>query len=119
MDLGVTVVDMGGGTTGFAVFYDGNVVHTDSIPIGGHHVTTDIARGLSTPVLAAERIKTLYGSALPSPPDDQENNDVPTIRAEEHAQPHHVAKSPVVGHVRTGQRENVRPGRLRRGWSGE
>ena len=79
MDLGVTVVDMGGGTTSFAVFYDGNVVHTDVVPIGGNHVTNDIARGLSTPVLAAERIKTLYGSALPSPLDDQETIDVPTI----------------------------------------
>lgn len=100
MDLGVTVVDMGGGTTSFAVFYDGNVVHTDTIPIGGQHVTNDIARGLSTPVLAAERIKTLYGSALPSPLDDQETIDVPTIGEEEHAQPNHLAKSLLVGIVR-------------------
>src|SRR5437763_341968 len=45
MDLGVCVVDMGGGTTTLAVFFDGNVVYTDSIPIGGQHVTSDIARG--------------------------------------------------------------------------
>src|SRR3546814_17284576 len=57
MDLGVTVVDMGGGTTGFAVFYAGNVVHTDPIPIGGHHVTHDIPPGPTTPVLAAGRPK--------------------------------------------------------------
>jgi cell division protein FtsA len=46
IDLGVTIVDMGGGTTTIAVFYDGEVVHIDSIPIGGKHVTSDIARGL-------------------------------------------------------------------------
>ena len=41
MDLGVTVIDMGGGTTTIAVFFDGNVVYTDSVPIGGAHVTSD------------------------------------------------------------------------------
>ena len=46
-DLGVTLIDMGGGTTSIAVFYEGNLVHVDSIPVGGEHVTRDIARGLS------------------------------------------------------------------------
>ncbi|SDF86030.1 MULTISPECIES: cell division protein FtsA [Thalassobaculum] len=100
MDLGVTVIDMGGGTTSFAVFFDGNVVYTDCIPVGGHHVTNDIARGFSTPILAAERIKTLYGSALPSPLDDQETIDVPPIGEEDHVQPNHVSKSLLVGIIR-------------------
>lgn len=100
MDLGVTVVDMGGGTTTLAVFFDGSVVHTDCIPVGGQHVTSDIARGLSTPVLAAERIKTLYGCATPSPLDDQEMIDVPPIGEEDHSQPNHVSKSLLVGIVR-------------------
>ena len=55
--LGVTVIDMGGGTTGIAVFFEGNLVFTDSVPVGGIHVTNDIARGLSTPVVHAERMK--------------------------------------------------------------
>ena len=71
-DLGVTVLDMGGGTTGIAVFYDGNLAFTDSVPVGGAHVTSDIARGLSTPTDKAERLKTLYGSALASPADENE-----------------------------------------------
>src|SRR3546814_4309483 len=50
MDLGVTLIDMGGGTTGVAVFYDGSVVYTDTIPVGGAHVTNAIARGLSPPL---------------------------------------------------------------------
>lgn len=100
MDLGVTVIDMGGGTTSIAVFFDGNVVYTDCISVGGQHVTSDIARGLSTPVLSAERIKTLYGSAMASPLDDQEVIDVPQIGEEEHAHPNHVPKSLLVGIVR-------------------
>jgi len=100
MDLGVTVIDMGGGTTTIAVFFDGNVVFTDCIPVGGQHVTSDIARGLSTPVLAAERLKTLYGSATPSPLDDQETIDVPLIGEEEHGHPNHVPKSLLVGIIR-------------------
>ncbi|MSO88527.1 MAG: cell division protein FtsA, partial [Rhodospirillaceae bacterium] len=61
MDLGATVIDMGGGTTSIAVFFDGNVIHVDGVPVGGNHITNDIARGLSTPVAHAERMKTLYG----------------------------------------------------------
>ena len=52
-DLGVTVIDMGGGTTSIAVFFDWQVVFTDSVAIGGNHVTSDIARGLSTPLAHA------------------------------------------------------------------
>ena len=65
--LGVTVLDMGGGTTGIAVFFEGNLVFTDSVPVGGIHVTNDIARGLSTPVMHAERMKTLHGNTIASP----------------------------------------------------
>ena len=100
MDLGVTVIDMGGGTTSFGVFFDGNVIYGDCVPLGGQHVTNDIARGLSTPVLAAERIKTLYGSAIPSPLDDQETIDVPIVGEEDSAQPNHVSKSLLVGVIR-------------------
>lgn len=64
MQLGCTLIDMGAGTTSIAVFIEGSLVHVDSVPLGGHHVTSDIARMFSTPLAAAERIKSLYGSAL-------------------------------------------------------
>lgn len=79
MDLGVTLVEMGAGTTGVAVFYEGVLVHADSIPVGGGHVTNDIARGLSTPANHAERMKTLYGSAIPGPADEREMVTVPQV----------------------------------------
>lgn len=96
-ELGATLLDMGGGVTSIAVFFGGEVVHTDTIPVGGSHVTNDIARGLSTPVVAAERIKTLYGSAMPSPSDNRDFIDVPQIGQDAHGQANHVPKSILVG----------------------
>ena len=70
IQLGVTCIDMGGGTTSIAVFFDGELVHTDSIAVGGVHVTNDIARGLSTPLAQAERMKTRgIGEAEPIAPN--------------------------------------------------
>jgi cell division protein FtsA len=96
-ELGVTVLDMGGGTTTIAVFFDGNLVFTDGVPVGGSHVTNDIARGLSTPLVHAERMKTLYGSAIASASDEREMIAVPQIGEEEESQPNHVPKSLLVG----------------------
>ena len=97
MDLGVCVVDMGGGTTTLAVFFDGNVVYTDSIPAGGQHVTSDIARGLSTPLAHAERMKTLYGNCVPSPADEREMITVPQVGEEDRAQANTIPKTILVG----------------------
>ncbi len=76
MELGVTLIDMGGGTTSVAVFDDGDVVHSDVILIGGNHVTNDLAHGLSTPINHAERMKVLYGSAVAGAADERETIDV-------------------------------------------
>lgn len=92
-DLGATLIDMGGGTTSFAVFLNGSVVYTDSVPVGGHHVTSDIARGLSTSLSNAERIKTLYGSAVLTPGDDQVRIEVPPVGESEAAEPQYISKS--------------------------
>jgi cell division protein FtsA len=64
MQLGATVIDMGGGVTSIAVFLEGALVHADVVPLGGSLVTADLARMLAAPVSAAERIKVLYGAAL-------------------------------------------------------
>ena len=64
-ELGVTCIDMGGGTTTVSVFVDGKFVHCDGLAIGGQHVTMDLARGLSTSLRNAELIKVKYGSVLP------------------------------------------------------
>ncbi len=97
MDLGVTVVDMGGGTSSIAVFYEGSLIYADSVPVGGAHITNDIARGLSTPLSYAERLKTLHGSCLPSPTDEQELVAAPRIGEDEESQVNTVPKSFLVG----------------------
>ncbi|MEJ1161566.1 cell division protein FtsA [Prosthecomicrobium sp. N25] len=83
-ELGVACVDMGGGTTSIAVFADGQFCHVDAIAIGGQHVTMDIARGLSTRLADAERIKTLHGSALATSSDDHEIVGVPAVGEDSH-----------------------------------
>jgi len=97
MELGCTVIDMGGGTTGIAVFVEGRMVFADSVPVGGIHVTKDIARGLTTPVAQAERMKTLYGSCTPSVSDERELIDVPQVGEDEPAQANHVPRSLLTG----------------------
>ncbi len=82
--LGTTVLDMGGGTSGLGVFAEGHLLHTAQIPVGGVHVTNDIARVLSTPHAHAERLKTLYGAAMPSPDDERQLLPVPAVGEEEH-----------------------------------
>src|SRR3989338_3523848 len=79
MELGVILIDMGGSTTSFAVFHEGQLRHAECIPIGGHHITMDIARGFSTTLPHAERLKTLYGSAVSSVADDREMITVPLV----------------------------------------
>ncbi len=94
MDLGCTLVDMGGGTTSIAVFFDGHLLYSDIIPIGGQHITNDIARGLSTPLIHAERLKTLYGCAFAAPDDDDDMIDVPLIGEQDAGDlPNHLPKS--------------------------
>ena len=97
ISLGVTVIDMGGGTTTIGVFFDGNLIHADYVPIGGCHVTNDIARGLSTPVAHAERMKALFGSAISSSTDERETIAVPQVGEEDEGHVNHVPKSLLVG----------------------
>lgn len=99
-DLGVTCIDLGGGTSSVAVFFDGEMVFTDTLPLGGAHVTSDIARGLSTPLAHAERMKTLYGSAMPSPSDDREVIKVPQIGESDDTEAAHVPRSMLIGIIR-------------------
>ena len=98
-ELGATVIDMGGGTTGMAVFGEGQLLHTAQLPIGGVHVTNDLARLLSTPVAHAERLKTLYGNAQSCPDDEREMLPVPLVGEEEH-QIAKVPRSMVVNIIR-------------------
>lgn len=97
MDLGCTVIDMGAGTTSFAVFQQGAVIYTDSIPLGGWNITNDIAQGLGCSNGNAERLKTLYGSAMVTSSDESELIDVPKLGDADQHTPNHVPRSLLIG----------------------
>src|SRR5689334_13851337 len=78
-ELGVCLVDIGGGTTDIAIFSGGSIVHTAVIALGGNNLTSDVAIGLRTPVHEAERIKQRHGCCLPSLVDKEETIEVPSV----------------------------------------
>ena len=98
-ELGATIIDMGGGTTTMAVYADKQMMHTAQLPIGGLHVTKDLAIGLSTTLVHAERLKTLFGNVESSPDDDREMLPVPLMGEEDH-QLAKVPRSMVVNIIR-------------------
>ncbi|WP_336276535.1 cell division protein FtsA [Bartonella sp. CB178] len=80
--LGAACIDFGGGTTTFSVFSEGKFVHADALAVGGRHVTLDVARGFSTSIEEAERLKVVYGSALLASADDRHMIDVAELGSE-------------------------------------
>ena len=76
---GAVVIDLGANITSFGVFLNDKIIFSDSIPIGGLHITSDIVRGLGTKSEDAEKLKILHGSTLSSDTDEYINLDVPII----------------------------------------
>lgn len=83
MDLGVTCIDMGAGSTSIAIFFEGRFIYTDMIAIGGQNVTIDLARGLNTQIAHAERAKIMYGSAIAGTVDENELISLPVLGEED------------------------------------
>lgn len=82
-DLGVALFDIGGGTTDIAIFTEGSVQHTAVVPVGGQYVTSDIAQGLRTPILEAEKVKIKHGCAYVSLIAKDEMIEVPSVGGRE------------------------------------
>ena len=78
-DLGVALIDIGGGTTDIAVFTAGSIKHTAILPVGGNYLTSDIATGLRTPLADAEKIKIKYGCAFSALIAKEETIEVPSV----------------------------------------
>ncbi|GKX32420.1 MAG: cell division protein FtsA [Rhizobiaceae bacterium MnEN-MB40S] len=99
-EIGCACIDMGGGTTTISVFSEGRMVWADAIALGGHHVTMDLARGLSTGLEDAERLKVVHGSAFPVAGDDSDTVSVPPIGDSDSETPLQMPKALVVRIVR-------------------
>lgn len=78
-EMGVALIDVGGGTTSMVIYERGALRHIAVLPTGGEHVTNDIAVGLRTPVPEAERIKRRFGCALSSLVDHEDTLEVPSV----------------------------------------
>ena len=78
-ELGVALVDIGGGTTDLAIFERGSLWHTGVVGIGGDHFTNDMAVGLRTPIPDAEKLKRKCGCALSSLVDEDETMEVASV----------------------------------------
>ena len=85
-DLGVALIDIGGSTTGIAIFSEGSIKHTAILPVGGNYLTSDIATGLRTPFNDAERIKIRYGCAVTARIPKEEIIEVPSVGGREDRQ---------------------------------
>ena len=81
--LGITVIDIGAGTTKLAAYSNGHLEHVRSIPFGSGLITTDIARALHTPLIEAERIKVLYGNLLSARSDEHEEFLYPSVNTDD------------------------------------
>lgn len=78
-NLGVCVVDVGGGTCDMITFYQGSVIHTGLLPVGGHNFTHDVAIGLKTTQSHAESLKRKFGCALPEMVNEEESIEVESV----------------------------------------
>jgi cell division protein FtsA len=106
-DLGCATIDLGGGTTTISVFSEGRLVHVDAIALGGHHVTMDLARGLSTRIEDAERLKVVHGSAVATAADDRDVVPVPPIGEDDRDLPTQVPRALLVRIVRARIEETL------------
>ena len=79
MEMGIGLLDIGGGTTDLAIFSDGTIKHTFVLGLGGHNLTNDLSIGLRTPLKEAEILKEKYGSALAGMIDRDQAIDVPSV----------------------------------------
>jgi cell division protein FtsA len=78
-DLGVAIIDIGGGTTDLIIFASGSIKHTSVVSLAGSHITSDISMGLRTPLEEAEKIKIRYGCCLASMVRKEETIEVPSV----------------------------------------
>jgi len=78
-EIGVAVIDIGGGTTDLLIYVDGGIAHASVIPVGGNNITADISAGLRTPMGEAERIKRNFGCALGRMVGEDEEIEVPGV----------------------------------------
>ena len=106
-EMGSACIDMGGGATTIAIFQNGRFVYADSVAMGGHHITMDLARGLSIRPEDAERLKVMHGSAMSELMEDSDTVEVAPLGENGFEAPISVARSLVARIIRPRVEETL------------
>jgi cell division protein FtsA len=112
-ELGAACIDMGGGSTGVSIFMKKHMIYTDSVRMGGDHVTQDISMGLQVPHAIAERIKTFYGGVVATGMDDREQIEIGGDTGDWERDRRTVSRAELIGIMRPRVEEILEEARAR------
>lgn len=112
-ELGAACIDMGGGSTGISIFMRKHMIYSDSVRMGGDHVTSDISMGLQVAPAMAERIKTFYGGVLATGMDDREMIEVGSDTGDWERDRRTVSRAELIGIMRPRLEEILEEVRVR------
>ena len=112
-ELGAACIDMGGGATGISIFMRKHMIYSDSVRMGGDHVTSDISMGLQVAPAMAERIKTFYGGVLATGMDDREMIEVGSDTGDWERDRRTVSRAELIGIMRPRVEEILEEVRMR------
>ncbi|MEO0569229.1 MAG: cell division protein FtsA [Pseudomonadota bacterium] len=99
-ELGAACIDLGGGSAGISIFMKKHMIYTDTVRIGGEHVTSDISMGLQVPKPTAERMKTFYGGVVATGIDDREMIEIGGETGDWEHDRRSVSRSELIGIMR-------------------
>ena len=100
MELGVVCIDLGAASSSLSIFFRKNLIFSQSLRIGGQHITSDIMQAFQIPFLAAERLKVLHGGLLPTNSDDRETLELPESNTDLFTERRTITKSELLGVIR-------------------
>ena len=100
MELGVVCIDLGAASSSLSIFFRKNLIFSQSLRIGGQHITSDIMQAFQIPFLAAERLKVLHGGLLPANSDDRETLELPESNTDLFTERRTITKSELLGVIR-------------------
>ncbi len=107
-ELGAACIDLGGGTSGISIFAKRHMIYADAVPLGGHHLSSDICQGLQVSMSVAERIKTVHGGVMATGMDDRDLIEIPSPHAAMHERVEdrrQVSRSELIGVMRPRMEE--------------
>ncbi len=112
-ELGAACIDMGGGSTGLSIFIKKHMIFSDSVRLGGDHVTSDISKGLQVPLVVAERIKTKHGGVQATGMDDREMIEIGGDSGDWDKDRRQISRTELIGIIRPRVEEILEDVRMR------